>query len=149
MVTEIISAILNDLNTLLSDELSPHSITYRFKKAAMLLDKENVLIEKVDCKQYYEDRDLSLILLMKNEALANAQFELASKFCLLEKELLEQKGYTEFTQLKTEPFCFEYRSNRVIFHFNKHKENQRLIANLIEGYNIVHKKVNGHQMVYC
>jgi len=149
MVSEVISAILNDLTNLLSDDLTPHSISFRFEKMATVLHKENVPIEKVHCKEYYEDGDLSLILSMKNEALANAQFELASKFRLLEKELLEEKGNSEFTRLKTEPFFFEYRSNRVIFHFNKRKENQRLIANLIEGYNLVHKTTAAHEMISC
>lgn len=149
MVTDMIPAIIKDLSNLLSDDLSPHFITHRFEKMIALLNKENVLIEKTDCKEYYEDGDLSLILLMKNDALANAQFELASKFCYLEKELRLEKGNNEFTQLKTEPFFFEYRSNRVIFHFNKNKENQRLIANLIEGYNIVRQRTNGHEMISC
>lgn len=137
MVTEMISKILNDLTQLLPDDLSLHSISYQFEKIADLLSKENLRIKKIDCKEYYEDGDLSLILLMKNEALANAQFEQASKFRFIEKELLVEKGNNEFTELKIEPFFFEYSNNCVIFHFNKRKENQRLIANLIEGYNLV------------
>jgi hypothetical protein len=149
MLTEIISRLLNDLTKLLADDLSPKSIICQFEKMAELLKKENLHIEKVDCKEYYEDGDLSLILLMKNEALANAQFELASKFRFLEKELLEEKGANEFTQLKTEPFFFEYRGSRVIFHCNKIKENQRLIANLIEGYNLVQKDSKSLATLSC
>jgi len=75
---------------------------------------------------------------MKNEALANAQFEQASKFRIMEKELLTEKGDSEMTRLKTERHFFELHNNRVIFHCNKNLENQRLIANLIEGYNMTH-----------
>ena len=146
-MTEMISIILKELTNLLADDLSPHSISHQFEKMAALLTRENLHIEKTDCKEYYEDGDLSLILLMKNEALANAQFELASKFRFIENELLEEKGDNEFTQLKTEPFFFEYRSNRIIFHFNKRKENQRLIANLIEGHNLVLQKTGFYKML--
>ena len=65
------------------------------------------------------------------------------------KELLEEKGNTEFTRLKIEPFFFEYRANRVMFHYNKKNENQRLIANLIEGYNLVHKNTSLHHKIAC
>lgn len=140
MVPEIISRILNDLTKLLADDISPHSISYQFTKISALLSKENLPIEKIDCKEYYDDGDLSLVLLMKNEALLNSQFELASKFRFIENELLAVKGNNLYTQLKTEPYFFEYRGNCIIFHFNKRKENQRLIANLIEGYNLVHQK---------
>jgi len=146
-VTEMISIILKELTNLLTDDLSPHSISHQFEKMAALLTRENLHIEKTDCKEYYEDGDLSLILLMKNEALANAQFELASKFRFIENELLEEKGDNEFTQLKTEPFFFEYRSNRIIFHFNKRKENQRLIANLIEGHNLIRQKTGFYKVL--
>ena len=78
-MTEVISKILNELNNLLVDGLSPRSISCQFDKMATLLNRENLHIEKIDCREYYEDGDLSLILLMKNEALANAQFELAFK----------------------------------------------------------------------
>jgi len=140
MLPEKINRIMSDLNTLLADDLSPHIISYKFKSTVTCLNEENLRIEKVECKEYYEDGDLSLVLLMKNEALVNGQFELASKFRLLEKELLEEKGTNECTQLKTEPFFFEYINNGVIFHFNKRKENQRLIANLIEGHNLHYQK---------
>ncbi|MEP7110479.1 MAG: hypothetical protein ABI760_20970 [Ferruginibacter sp.] len=146
MESEIISKVLIDLTRLLAEDQFPHSISYQFEKIAVVIDKENLHIEKIDCKEYYEDGELSLILLMKNEALANAQFEQASKFLFIEKELLAEKGDTGYTQLKTEPFFFENRGNRVIFHFNRRKENQRLIANLIEGYNLVHKNPNTHKM---
>ncbi|MEP7141220.1 MAG: hypothetical protein ABI707_00055 [Ferruginibacter sp.] len=116
---------------------------------AALFRQENLRIEKIDCKEYYEDGDLSLVLLMKNQALANAQFEMASKFGLLEKELLEEKGDNQFTQLKTESFFFEYRNSRVIFHFNRKKENQRLIANLIEGHNLIYQRRGFQKMLSC
>ncbi|MEO5891963.1 MAG: hypothetical protein ABIQ31_17075 [Ferruginibacter sp.] len=149
MIPDSISGILSDLTKLLADDLSPHLISYQFEKMAVRLSKEKLYIERTDCKEYYEDDDLSLILLMKNEALANAQFELASKFLFLEKELLEEKGNNEYTRLKTEPFFFEYRGNTLIFHFNKKKENQRLIANLIEGYNLIHKNPKQHSIFSC
>ena len=147
MITEIISKILIELTNLLADDLSPHSISCQFEKMAAILTRENIQIEKIDCREYYEDGDLSLILSMKNEALANAQFELASKFRILEKELLEEKGVNEFTQLKSEPFFFEFRNNLITFHFNRRKENQRLIANLIEGYNLVRHKTGFYNML--
>src|SRR4051812_14144432 len=115
MLPETINRILSDLNTLLEDDLSPHTISYKFKNTVACLNQENLHIEKVECKEYYEDGDLTLVLMMKNEALVNGQFELASKFRLLEKELLEEKGCNELTQLKTEPFFFEYTNNGVIF----------------------------------
>jgi len=149
MVPDTITKILVDLTHLLEDDLSPHSISYRFGRTAALLFEENLYIEKVDCKEFYEDGDLALILSMKNEALANGQFELASKFQFLEQELLEEKGQNQFTELKTEPHFFEYRGDRVIFHFNKRKVNQRLIANLIEGYNLVHQKINPPKLQHC
>ena len=140
MLPEKINRILSDLNMLLADDLSPHIISYKFKNTVACLNEEHLQIDKVECKEYYEDGDLSLVLLMKNEAIVNGQFELASKFRLLEKELLEEKGSNEFTKLKTEAFSFEFRNNSVIFHFNKRKENQRLIANLIEGHNLHYQK---------
>ena len=149
MVSEIISTLLNDLTKLLAEDLSPHAISLQFSKLSILLSRENLPIEKIDCKEYYEDGDLAIILLMKNEALENGQFELASKFLFLEKELLEEKGNTEFTRLKTEPFFFEFRTNRVLFHYNKKNENQRLIANLIEGYNLVHKNNSLNHKIAC
>ncbi len=148
MVTENLSNILNDLNHLLSDNIGPHSISYQFEKITTVLNQEDLSIEKMNCKEYYEDGDLSLILSMKNEALANGQFEQASKFCIIEKELLIEKGDTEFTQLKTEASLFEYRGSIIIFHYNKRKENQRLIANLIEGYNMAHHKSATGKMLY-
>ncbi len=148
MVPEILSHILNDLNHLLADDIGPHSISYQFGKIAMVLNQENLHIEKMNCKEYYEDGDLSLILSMKNEALENSLFEQASKFCFIEKELLAEKGDNKFTQLKTEPGFFEYKGSVIIFHYNKGKENQRLIANLIEGYNMAHHKPATTKMLY-
>ena len=133
-----LSNILNELSELLADQQNPRSITYHFDKIAVQLKNENLLIETILCKEYYQDPELALILLMKNEALANAQFEQASKFRIMEKELLTEKGDSEMTRLKIEPHFFELRSNHVIFHCNKNLENQRLIANLIEGYNMAH-----------
>jgi hypothetical protein len=140
MLTDRISKILNELNGLLADDLSPHSISLQFQKMTELLSNENLSLQLMNCREYYDDGDLSLVLLMKNEALANAQFELASKFGILEKELLEEKGDNEFTRLKTEPFFFEFRNNSIIFHFNKKQQNQRLIANMIEGHNLLHQR---------
>ncbi|MCW3093353.1 MAG: hypothetical protein JWP81_4422 [Ferruginibacter sp.] len=147
METEIKSKILHDLNQLLEDGLSPHSISYQFEKIALVLSKENLHIEKTDCKDYYNDEELALILIMKNEALANAQFEQASKFLTIEKELLLEKGHNEYTTLKTEPYFFEYRQNGFLFHCNKRLENQRLIANLIEGYSLGHQQVASGKML--
>lgn len=149
MVPDIISKILNDLTQLLADDLSPHSISYQFEKIAAVLSKEKIRIERIDCKEYYQDGDLSLILLMKNQALANAQFEQASKFRFIEMELLIEKGDNEFTQLKTEPFYFEYRGTCIIFHFNKRKVNQRLIANLIEGFNLHPANATTNKILTC
>lgn len=149
MSTEITSRILNDLTNLLIEDLSPRSISYQFEKIAALLSKGNLQIEKTDCKEYYEDSDLSLIHLMKNEAIANAHFEQATKFRMIENELLAEKGDNEFTRLKKEPFSFELKSNNVIFHFNREKENQRLVANLIEGYNLIHKNAHTYNSLYC
>ena len=149
MKTETISQLLNSLTQLLADDLSPHSISYQFEKIVLFLRKENIRVENIDCKEYYEDGDLSLILLMKNEALANAQFEQASKFRFIESELLAEKGDNEFTQLKTGPSFFEKGNNCIFFHFNKRKQNERLIANLIEGYNFVHEKFNYDKLHSC
>ncbi|MEO7769365.1 MAG: hypothetical protein ABIS01_18170 [Ferruginibacter sp.] len=147
MAPEIISGILYDLTQLLGKDLSPHSVSYRFEKIASLLGRENLRIEKIDCREYYKDEELALILLMKNEALANGQFELASKFLYIEKELLSEKGDTEYTKLKTEPYFFEYRQNCFIFHCNKTHENQRLIANLIEGYKLGLRQTSRNKML--
>lgn len=146
METKTISQLLNNLKQLLVDDLSPHAISYQFENIAAVLMKENIGIENIDCKEYYDDDDLSLILLMKNEALANAQFEHASKFRFIEKELLAEKGDTVSTQLKTESSFFENNDSCIFFHFNKIKQNERLIANLIEGYNLVHQKINYTKM---
>lgn len=149
MVSEAVSKILNELTVLLDDVQSPHSISFQFERIAVLLDQAKLPVEKIDCKEYYDDEELSLILTMKNEALANGQFELASKFRFIEAELLLKKGNNKFTQLKIEQGFFEYRNSCVIFHFNTQKENERLIANLIEGYNIIHKNADSHKMLYC
>ena len=149
MVPESTSNILNNLTQLLLEDLSPHSISFRFNRIALLLNDAKLPIENKECKEYYDDHDLSLILGIKNEALANGQFEQASKFHLIELELLVEKGQNKFTELKIEPHFFEYKNNCLIFHFNRRKENQRLIANLIEGYNLGHKKSNSHKLLYC
>lgn len=149
METEIVSRILNQLNELLAVGLSPHAISYQFEKTAVLLRKEKLLIKTTDCKDYYNDKDLALILSMKNEALANGQFEQALKFHFIELKLLAEKGQNEKTELKIEPFYFEFVENCFIFHFNKRKENQRLIANLIERYNLIQQKPCSDQMLYC
>lgn len=135
-----ISGLINDLNQLLIEGISPHTITYQFENIADILGKENLRIQHLYCKEYYDDEELSVILLMKNEALANAQFEQATKFKNLEQELLAYKGCTRLTLLKIEPSFFEQSNNCILFHFNKIKQNERLIANLIEGYNLLHLK---------
>ncbi|MEJ7586945.1 MAG: hypothetical protein WKI04_05230 [Ferruginibacter sp.] len=147
MVTEKISNILIDLTNLLNDGIHPHAVSFAFEKIAISLNKENLRIETTDCKEYYEDAELALILLMKNEALSNGQFDQASKFLLIEKELRDEKGNNQYTQLKTEPFLFEFRNNRIIFHCNKRKENQRLIANLIEGHNLFRTKTHFQNLI--
>lgn len=149
METEIVSRILNQLNELLTTGMSPHAISLQFEKTAFLLRKEKQLIRTLDCREYYNDKDLALILSMKNEALANGQFEQALKFHFIESELRAEKGESEKTELKTEPFYFEFVENCFIFHFNKRKENQRLIANLIERYNLIQQKPCADQMLYC
>ncbi|MEO6548490.1 MAG: hypothetical protein ABIN94_10845 [Ferruginibacter sp.] len=140
METEIKSRILNELTQLLEDDLSPQIISYRFQKIAMLLDKENLRISKTDCKEYYIDEELAVILTMKNEALVNGHFEQASKFFIIEKELLMEKGEKENTKLKTEPSFFELQHDSFIFHCNKNLGNQRLIANLIEGFSLINQR---------
>lgn len=139
MTREMISKILKDFTQLLELEQSPRTISYQFDKIAAMLSAENIRIDRTECKEEYEDGDLSLILSMKNEAITNGQYELASKFHFLEMELLMEKGNTKLTQLKIEPFYFEFKNDCIFFHFNKRKESQRLIANLIEAYNIVHQ----------
>ena len=144
----IISKILYDLTQLLAEDIDLKTIAGRFFIIAQVLEKEKLSIKKQVCKDYYRDEELELILLMKNEALANSAFEQASKFVLIEQKLLVEKGISQLTQLKTESAYFEYLNDSIVFHFNNFNEHQRLIANLIEYHNISHKKfiVN---MVYC
>ena len=149
METINISGLINDLNQLLVEGMSPHTITYRFENIADTLGKENLRIQHLDCKEYYDDGELSVILLMKNEALANAQFEQATKFKNLEQELLAEKGNTGLTHLKIEPTFFEQNNNCILFHFNKTKQNERLIANLIEGYNLLNLKFHHNKIHSC
>ncbi len=140
MVPDIVSNILLELSTLLVADISPRSISCQFDKIAQQVANANLHFGKIDCREYYEDVDLALILMMKNEAISNALFEQASTFRVMENELRVQKGLSELTSLKTEDCYFEYRNHGILFHYNKKLENQRLIANLIEGYNLVHKK---------
>lgn len=149
MVPEYISNILHELSSLLAEQQDPRSITNQFNKIAQQLQHENLLIASIPCREYYEDADLALVLLMKNQALANAQFEQASKFRIMEKELLVEKGDSALTRLKTEPYFFEYNRQGIIFHCNRNMENQRLIANLIEGYNLVHRNSIAKGMMFC
>lgn len=142
METIILPQLLQQLEQLLDDDLSPHYITYQFQNIACMLIKECVRLENINCREYYDDEELSVILLMKDEALANGQFDQASKFRFIEKELLLEKGETEFTRLKTESAYFENNGRVISFHFNRLNQNQRLIANLIEGYNLVNGKFN-------
>ena len=144
----IISKILYDLTQLLAEDIDLKTIAGRFFIIAQVLEKEKLSIKKQVCKDYYNDEELALILLMKNEALANSAFEQASKFILIEQKLLMEKGISQLTQLKTETAYFEYLNNCIIFHFNNLNEHQRLIANLIEYHNISHKKFLV-DMVYC
>ena len=142
------SKILFDLTQLLAEDLDLKTISDRFFIIAQVLEKEKLAIKKQICKEYYKDEELALILLMKNEALANSAFEQASKFMLIEQKLLLEKGISQLTQLKTEAAYFEYFNNCIVFHYNNLNEHQRLIANLIEYHNISHNKflIN---MVYC
>ena len=140
METIIISQLIQNLTQLLADGISPHTITYQFQHIADTLGKENLRIRHLDCKEYYDDEELSLILLMKNEALANAQFEQATKFKIIEQELLAGKAGASSTYLKIEASFFEQNNNCILFHFNKKRQNERLLANLIEGYNLLNHK---------
>lgn len=146
METEMIPPLLSKLNQLLAEGLTHPSIIDGFENITAILARGNFLIKNIACKEYYEDGDLSLVLLMKNEALANAQFEQASKFLFMEKELLAEKGDSAFTHLKTEPSFFENSEHCILFHFNKSRQNERLIANLIEGYNLVYQRNHCHKM---
>lgn len=140
METMIISKLIQNLTQLLADGITPHTIIYQFQHIADTLGKEDLRIQHLDCKEYYDDEELSLIFLMKNEALANAQFEQATKFKILEQELLAGKAGTGPTHLKIEPSFFEQNNNCILFHFNKKRQNERLLANLIEGYNLLNHK---------
>ena len=131
---ELVKA-LNNLFTF----TSLHVVSFEFHKILEEVPCQEIMPMKViPSKHYYLDRTLLAILLKKEKAFKKFDLAEAAEYNKREKELLALKGDNEQTKLRTMPEVsfFEHDNNCIIAHLSKNRQIDRLLANLIEYYNI-------------
>ncbi len=122
---------------------SLHVVSFEFHK--ILEDEtwpEMLPIKIIPSKYYYLDYTLTHILRKKEKAFKNSEIEEALAYQKRENELLALKGINEQTKLRTMPeeSFFEHDGHSIIAHLSKPRLIDRLLANLIEYYNLTYRK---------
>lgn len=132
MESSKIDTIIQQLNNLLSENHSLHSISYQFDKVAEIIRELDLKIIIIESRQYYLNAELDLLHQKQNNA---TDFGEALYYYKKEKEILERKQRQEDAVLRSEPSFFVWRNNCLIGYLGS-KKNERLIQLLIEGYNL-------------
>lgn len=126
--------IIDNLNNLLDDTLSPHAVSFEFDKQAQKIRELKIKIKVTFTKSFYLDEELDNIHQKKIDK--NTPFDVAASLRKQELELLKQKSNEPTAILKTEPSIFEYDQPHIVAYLNSSKRNQRLLAQLVNDYQI-------------
>ena len=123
---------IEELNKLLDEVMSPHVVSYKFDKLAQAIKEQQLTITVVPCKSYYNNNELQLLLERKNEFWDNKQYDKAANVHQQLKDQLKQLEGNEDTMLYYQPSRFERNENVIIGYLNMSRANQKLLKNLIE-----------------
>jgi hypothetical protein len=124
--------IVDVLNNLLRDTISPHEISFEFDKIFEVLQEFKLKIEIQFTQSYYLDEELNEVLIKKLSP--TITFHEAADLRQVELQLLKEKANEPTATLKTEPSYFEYRAPNIIGFLNHTKANEKLLAQLIKDY---------------
>jgi len=142
MDSQTLDELVKDLNNLFSFT-SLHAVSFEFHKIFEEVPCQEIMPMKViSSKHYYLDPTLHSILLKKEKSFKKSDIAAASAYYKREKELLALKGNNEQTKLRTMPeeSYFEHDNHSIIAHLSKNRQIDRLLANLIEYYNMIYNK---------
>lgn len=142
MDSQTLDELVKALNNLFSFT-SLHVVSFEFHKILEEVPSQEIMPNKIiPSKHYYLDHSLHSILIKKEKAFKQSDIEAAAAYHKREKELIISKGTTEQTKLRTMPEVsfFEHDNNSILAHLSKNRQIDRLLANLIEYYNITHNK---------
>lgn len=127
--------IIAELNRLLKEEMSLHTVSYEFDKLAQDIRRLGMYFKVIPIIEYYLDDELTFARNKKMQAMKVGDLLTACKFWEREKVLLVEKAGTEGSILRSEPSLFDRSENLILAYLAK-TDKERLLRNLIEGYSL-------------
>lgn len=132
--------IIIKLNQLLRQEINLHAISFEFDKLAQEIRILGLSFRIVPTLEYYLDEELTFLHHREKKLVVEGNLPLAIETKEKKLQLLKLKEQLESTTLNSEQSVFKYESGIIIAHLNKAFIAQRLLANLIDGYNLRSRK---------
>jgi len=127
---------MEELNNLLNESLSPHVVSFEFDKLAKNIMEQQLVITVVPCKSYYKNEKLQELLEQKNKLWNNKQFAEAARVHQQLKHKLKELEKDDDTTIFTESSRFEKDENIITAYLDLSNPNLNLLKTLVENYGL-------------
>lgn len=140
MSSDKILTVVSGLNCLLSKEMSLHEVSFEFDKLAQEIRSLGLLFRVIPTLEYYLDDELTFLHHREKKLLAEGKLLLAIETRERKRQMLKLKDKDALKRLHREPSIFTYEQGAIIARLNKTVVAERLLINLIDGYNLRNNK---------
>ena len=129
--------IIIKLNGILTEEMSLHAISFKFDQLAQEIKTLDLSFRVVPTIEFYQnDEELTFLHNQEKKLMAQGNLTLAIEAREKKRQLLKLKEGSESAKLNSEPSIFKFESGIIVARLNKTILAQRLLVNLIDGYNL-------------
>lgn len=132
--------IVAGLNNLINDKMSLHTLSFEFDNLAQEIRPLGLLFRVIPTLEYYLDDELTFLHHREKKLLAEGKLLLAIEIRKHKQQLLILKNGDALKQLHREPSVFTHEQGVIIARLNKSVIAERLLINLIDGYNLRNNK---------
>lgn len=135
-----IATILAGLNNLINDELNLHTLSFEFDKLAQEIRPLGLFFRIIPTLEFYLDDELTFLHHQEKKLFAEGHLLQAIETRKRKRELLQLKEGAALKQLHREPSVFTHEQGVITARLSKTIVAERLIINLIDGYNLRTRK---------
>lgn len=138
--TDPVAALITKLNVLLADDINLHVLSFEFHKLAQEIRSLGLLFRVIPTLEYYLDDELTFLHHQEKKMLAEGNIPHAIETRKRKRQLLRLKDGDALKRLHREPSVFTYDQEIIIARLSKTVVTERLLINLIDGYNLRTRK---------
>lgn len=138
--TDPVAALIIKLNALLADDINLHALSFEFHKLAQEIRSLGLLFRVISTLEYYLDDELTFLHHREKKLLSEGKLLMAIETRERKRQLLRLKDGDALKRLHREPSFFSYEQGIITARLNKTVVAERLLINLIDGYNLRNNK---------